>query len=115
MLLPILPTTPFLLLAAYCYARSSEPFYDWLLTNRLFGEYLRNYRAGRGITLRHKVFTLALLWLTIGYSACIAVSIWWVRLMLFGIAIAVTIHVAMIKTLRKQTSPSATSGQGDEK
>ncbi len=46
---PILPTTPFLLLAAVCYARSSQRFLAWLLTNRWFGSYIKNYREGRGI------------------------------------------------------------------
>ena len=48
---PILPTTPFLLLAAYCYARSSEHFYQRLLANRWFGEYIRNYREVGGVAL----------------------------------------------------------------
>ena len=59
--LPLLPTTPFLLLAALCYSRSSERFYQWLVTNRWFGEYIRNYREGRGITSKHKISILCLL------------------------------------------------------
>ncbi len=63
--LPILPTTPFLLLAAFCYARSSKRFYDWLLNHRWFGEYIRDYQEGRGIPLKAKVMGLSLLWFTI--------------------------------------------------
>ncbi len=100
--LPVLPTTPFLLLAAYCYARSSRRFYDWLLNNRWFGDYIRNYREGRGVTVRHKAIALALLWATISYSALFAVQIPWVRLMLWGIAVAVTIHLLWIKTYRPE-------------
>ncbi|MEI8132046.1 MAG: YbaN family protein, partial [Leptolinea sp.] len=66
MALPILPTTPFLLLAAFFYARSSKRFYSWLMTNRIFGEYLRNFREGRGIPLRQKVIVIGIFWLTIG-------------------------------------------------
>jgi len=55
-LLPLLPTTPFLLLAVACYARSSKRFYCWLLNNKWFGTYLRDYRDGKGITLKVKVF-----------------------------------------------------------
>jgi uncharacterized membrane protein YbaN (DUF454 family) len=66
--LPVLPTTPLLLLAAACYIRGSPRLYHWMLHNRVFGEFLRNYRAGRGITLRHKLTALALLWGAIGYS-----------------------------------------------
>ena len=59
--LPLLPTTPFLLLAALCYSRSSERFYQWLVTNRWFGEYIRNYREGRGITSnRHSAANLGI-------------------------------------------------------
>ncbi len=98
MFLPILPTTPFLLLAAFCYARSSKRFYRWLLTNRWFGEYLRNYREGKGIPLRQKVLTLMLLWLTIGYTVLFVASLWWIKLILLGIAVGVTMHLGTIRT-----------------
>ncbi len=100
--LPVLPTTPFLLLAAVCYARSSERFYHWLLTNRWFGEYIRNYREGRGIPLKQKVLTISLLWLTIGYAAWFVVSPWWVKLILLGIAVGVTTHLIRMKTFKPE-------------
>lgn len=95
---PILPTTPFLLLAAYFYARSSQRFYTWLTTNRWFGEYIRSYREGRGLPLRHKVITIALVWLSIGSAALLAVSFWWMRALLLIIALGVTLHLVKIKT-----------------
>jgi uncharacterized membrane protein YbaN (DUF454 family) len=113
--LPLLPTTPFLLLAAVCYARSSTAFYDWLTTNRWCGDYIRNYREGRGITRRHKVFTLTLLWLTIGYTAGFAVSLWWVKLILLGIALAVTWHVASMRTLSPQPVSPPPNGRDSPK
>jgi len=58
---PILPTTPFLLLAAACYLRSSPRFYHWLVNNRFFGIYIRNYLQGRGMPLKIKIFTILLL------------------------------------------------------
>jgi len=61
---PILPTTPFLLLAAACYSRSLQRFYDWLLNNKYFGNYIRNYLEKEGIPLKVKVLTLAVLWAT---------------------------------------------------
>jgi len=82
MFLPLLPTTPFLLLAAFCYARSSRRFYRWLMTNRFFGEYIRNYREGRGIPLKEKMLVMAVLWLTIGFSAGFVVSPLWGKLLL---------------------------------
>jgi hypothetical protein len=100
--LPVLPTTPLLLLAAVCFARSSQRFHHWLLTNRLFGSYIRNYREGRGIALAHKVVALVLLWTTIGYSAGFVVSLWWVKVLLVGIAVGVTLHLLRAKTYRPQ-------------
>jgi hypothetical protein len=105
MFLPLLPTTPFLLLAAICYARSSERFYHWLMTNRWCGEYIRNYREGRGILLKQKVLTILLLWLTIGSTAWLAISQWWVRWILLGIAVGVTIHLVKIKTFKPKIQP----------
>jgi len=96
--LPVLPTTPFLLLAAVCYARGSQRCHHWLLHNRLFGRYIRDYREGRGVTLRHKVVALALLWLTIGFAAGWVVPVWWGRLLLLGIAAGVTVHLVRMKT-----------------
>ncbi|MBN1676432.1 MAG: YbaN family protein [Kiritimatiellae bacterium] len=112
MFLPILPTTPFLLLAAFCYARSSRRFYDWLVTNRWCGAYIRNYREGHGIARQHKAGVILLLWLTIGGTVGFAVSLWWVRLILIAIAVAVTVHVLKIRTYRPTPCrPGATGVQ----
>lgn len=100
--LPLLPTTPFLLLAAICYARSSEKFYHWLMTNRWCGNYIRNYREGNGLPLKQKVLTIVLLWLTIGHTVLLVITAWPVRLLLFSIAIAVTFHLIRIKTLKPE-------------
>ena len=102
MFVPMLPTTPFLLLAALCYSRSSPRFYHWLLNNRWFGAYIRNYREGRGIPLREKVLTLAALWITIGFAAVVVVPAWWGKLILAGIAAGVTLHVLRLKTMRRE-------------
>lgn len=101
--LPVLPTTPFLLLAAICYSRSSKRFYYWLMNNRWCGEYIRNYREGRGIPLKQKMLMILILWLTIGSTAWLAVTLWWVRLILFAIAIGVTIHLLWLKTYNPET------------
>ena len=68
-LLPGLPTTPFMLLAAACFARSSNRFYNWLINNRLFGEKVRRYRAGHGIPRRTKLLAISLAGLFTGYAA----------------------------------------------
>ncbi|MEZ4598344.1 MAG: YbaN family protein [Syntrophotaleaceae bacterium] len=113
MFLPALPTTPFLLLAASCYARSSEKFYQWLITNRWFGEYIRNYREGRGMPLKQKVITIVLLWLTIGSTARWAISQWWMRSILLGIAVGVTVFLVKVKTYRPQAKPDPSPSEDD--
>lgn len=99
MFLPILPTTPFLLLAAACYARSSDRFLNWLLNNRYFGDYIRNYREGRGMPRSTKILTLTALWLTLGMSAALATTALWLRILLGLIGLAVTIHLLRMKTM----------------
>ena len=98
--LPLLPTTPFLLLAAACFFKGSERFYSWLLNNRWFGMYIRNYREKKGIPLRIKIKTIVLLWITISTSAIFFVTNIYIRILLFIIASAVTIHLVLIKTYK---------------
>ena len=100
--LPILPTTPFLLLAAACYARSSKKFYDWLLNNKLIGAYIKNYREGKGVPLKVKIFTISLLWITILFSVYFIINIVWIRIILLIIAVGVTTHIFTIKTYHKK-------------
>jgi len=99
--LPLLPTTPFLLLAAGCYAGGSKKFYNWFLNNRWFGEYIRNYREKKGIPLKIKILSISFLWATIGYSIVFLVDILLIRVILAFIAIAVTIHIIRLRTLRQ--------------
>jgi len=99
--LPLLPTTPFLLLAAACYIRSSERFYNWLMNNKWLGNYIKNYREKKSIPLKVKVLSLSFLWLTIGYSVLFVVNIFLLRVILILIAIGVTIHVLSIRTLKQ--------------
>ena len=102
--IPILPTTPFLLLAAYLFSISSERFLHWLLTNKLCGSYIDNYRSGRGLPIKQKILTVVLLWLTIGFSAFVFIDKLWVQVLLLLIALAVTLHLIMIKTYRPETN-----------
>jgi uncharacterized membrane protein YbaN (DUF454 family) len=106
--LPILPTTPFLLLAAACYLKGSTRMHNWLLNNKVFGAYIRNYREGRGMTMRAKMFTLTLLWVTIACSAFV-VSMLIVQVILLVVCIGVTAHLLKIPTYRPTTAANQTS------
>lgn len=100
MFLPLLPTTPFLLLSAACYGKSSERFYRWLVNHRLFGAYIQNYLGRRGVPLQAKIYTLGVLWTTILISVAFAVRSLYGRVLLLAIATGVTIHILKLKTLR---------------
>ena len=99
---PVLPTTPFLLLAAACYAGSSPAMYRWLLTNRWFGSYIRNYREGRGLPVKVKVVSVLSLWLTIGYSALFIVPVLIGKVALLAIGAGVTVHILTRPTYRRE-------------
>ncbi|MBE0638543.1 MAG: YbaN family protein [Bacteroidales bacterium] len=97
---PMLPTTPFLLLSAYLFARSSQRLYKWLIYHRYFGKYIRDYREKRGVPMKVKIGSIALLWATILFSAFWVVDLVWVRLLLIVVAIGVTSHILCLKTIR---------------
>jgi uncharacterized membrane protein YbaN (DUF454 family) len=98
---PLLPTPPFLLLAAACFVRSSPRLYTWLINHRWFGDYIQYYREYKAITLRAKIVTLALLWGVIGYTTFAIVTTWWVRVLLGIVAVGVTIHILHLRTLTR--------------
>ena len=99
---PLLPATPFLLIAAACYMRSSERMYNWLLNNRWCGNYVKNYREGKGIPLKTKIIAIAFLWAAILYSTIMVVNeILIAQLVLFIIACVVSIHLVRMPTFKK--------------
>ena len=92
--LPLLPTTPLLLLAAWCFIRSSSRLYDWLLNHPYLGEYIRNFRENKAIPLRVKVVSVAMIWLTIGYCIVAVVEeYWWAQVAMLALAAAITWHI----------------------
>ncbi len=99
---PLLPTTPFLLLASWCFVRSSDRMNRLLLHNRYLGPYIRNYKSGRGITFRNKLYSLAFLWITLSTSFIFGPPYWWLRVGLIFIGIAVTVHILRFKTLKEE-------------
>ena len=70
---PGLPTTPFMILAAACFARSSQRFYDWIINNKLFGQHVKNYREGNGIPKKSKPIILATMWTFVLFAVLIAI------------------------------------------
>jgi uncharacterized membrane protein YbaN (DUF454 family) len=100
--LPILPTTPFLLLSAACYLRSSDRMHHWLLNNRWFGKFISNYQEGKGIPLKTKVLAMIVLWVAILFSAFIAFDeILIAQIALLAVALGVSIHLVRLPNLKR--------------
>ena len=95
--LPLMPTTVFLLLAAACYARSSERFHRKLVDHPWLGSYIRQRS---GMTVRQKIVTLTLLWLTLGATMIWTVDALWLQVLLAAIGAGVTIHVTRLPLFR---------------
>ena len=103
MFLPMLPTTPFLLISAAVWVKASPELYDWLIHHRVFGEYIRNFREYRAIPLRVKIISVSLVWLTIGYCIFAVVDAWWwAQLLMTLLAVAISWHILSFKTLKKK-------------
>ncbi|WP_447651535.1 YbaN family protein [Pseudomonas abietaniphila] len=98
--LPVLPTTPFLLLAATCFARSSPRFYHWLVDHPRLGPWIRGYLDGDGIPLKGKVYAIGLMWVSIGFS-CWLVPMIWARGLMVVSAVLVSVFILRQKTLRR--------------
>ena len=71
---PGLPTTLFLILAAACYIRSSQRLYDWLITNKTFGPYLKDYREGKGMPKNAKILAVSMIVIFVGYAVVFALE-----------------------------------------
>jgi uncharacterized membrane protein YbaN (DUF454 family) len=106
--LPILPTTPFLLAAAACFCKSSTRMYNWLISNKWFGEYMRNYKEGKGLPMKTKITALTVLWVTIGLSTIFFLShllppmlVLPMQLIMVAIAVGVSVHIMRLPTFRK--------------
>ena len=98
--LPLLPTTPFLLLSATLYFRSSRRLYNWLLTHPHLGKYIRNFRENKAIPLHVKIVSVSLVWVTLLYCAFVIATELWQSLRFLLLATAVSIHILRYKTLK---------------
>jgi uncharacterized protein len=99
--LPLLPSFEFFFLAALCFGRSSPAAYRWLMTNRLFGRRLSDYREHRGASLLTKSMTIGLLWLSLSATSLLFGLPVWLQLVLGLVAVGVTWHVLTLKTMRR--------------
>lgn len=101
--LPMLPTTPFLLLSAAAWVKASPSLYEWLINHRVLGEYIRNFREHRAIPLRVKIISVSLVWLTIGYCIFAVVDEWWwAQVLMALLATAISWHILSFATLKKK-------------
>jgi uncharacterized membrane protein YbaN (DUF454 family) len=111
--LPLLPTTPFLLLASACFARASPWLHNWLQTNRVFGNYLRDYENGHGIPLRGKVWILVFMWASMGYSLW-RTDLLWLRLLIVLTGICVSVYLTRFVPTRRARAAEKRPGSGLE-
>lgn len=98
--LPVLPTTPLLLLSAALFLKSNRKLYDWLMNHPKMGPYISNFLKHKAIPLRVKVVSITTLWLTLLYCAIFVAEHWALRVFFIILAIGVTIHILSYKTLR---------------
>lgn len=101
-ILPLIPTTPLLLVTAACYLRASERMYNWLINNKYFGKHILRFKDGKGIPLKTKVFVITLLWISIMISVVLFIPLMLVKLLLIAIAISITWYISSIKTLKEE-------------
>lgn len=102
--IPLLPTVPFLLLAASCFLKSSPRRYKQILRYRYVGSIISDYKYNKEIQLKSKIITLILLWGSISVSAFIFVENCGIKLLLLFIAVIVTIHILSYKSRKKDNS-----------
>ena len=108
--IPLLPTTPLLLLSAACFIRSSDRLYNWLINQRLFGKYIQNYREHKAVSLRTKIVGILFLWGTISYAILMVSQNIFLDIFLLLVAIGVSTHLILLKTLpREKLSQSSLS------
>ncbi len=99
---PILPTVPFILLAAWLFVKSSPKSMEWLMRHRIFAKIVLNFQTNRGIPLHVKIIVLSTMWVSMTLCAILFVEALWIRLMLAAVAVGVTIHILRYKTLKEK-------------
>ncbi|MBI3195579.1 MAG: YbaN family protein [Ignavibacteriae bacterium] len=95
---PLLPTVPFLLLAAYLYAKGSERFYLWLIHHKWLGTILTNYKEGKGIPIRIRIYSVVFLWVTIGASIVFLIEDTAAKIIMLLVASGITLRLMLMKS-----------------
>lgn len=98
---PLLPTTPFLLLASFCLVRSSSRMHHWLMHHPILGRYLTDYLEHKAIRPVARISALIFLWSALLVSI-ILVDHTVIRLVLAAVGIGVTIHLFCLKTIKPE-------------
>ena len=98
--LPLLPTTPLLLLSAALYVRSSEKMYQWLIHHKYLGTYIRNFQEHRAIPLRAKIISVSMVWISLIYCSITISENLWIIAMFIVLAIGISWHILSYKTLK---------------
>ena len=101
---PLLPTTPFLLLSASLFLRSSPRVYNWLLNHRYLGTYIRNFQQERTIPLRVKIIITTLLWITSLHCFFLILNHWILKSFMLLIAISISIFIFSFKKSSKSNN-----------
>jgi uncharacterized membrane protein YbaN (DUF454 family) len=100
--IPGLPTTPFLLLAAGCYVRSSDRLYAWIINHKIFGKNIKSFRENRAVSLRSKIISLIVMWLMISLSVFVFIEIFWIKNLILMVGVIGTIVILSIRTLKNK-------------
>ena len=103
--LPLLPTTPFVLLSAYLFAKSSEKMHNWIMNHRIFGKLIRDFNENKAIPLHVKIIAISMMWASILYSIfTIASGKIWLQLLLLTLPIGASIHILTYNTKKKKSN-----------
>lgn len=97
-ILPVLPTTPFILLTAYCYLRGSPRFHAWLVEHPTLGPIVKEYGDGEGMTKESKQKAIAMTWIAVTLTAIFLLDTLQLRILVIGLAIIGTLVLLRLKT-----------------
>lgn len=99
--LPVIPTTPFIMLSGWCFFRSSKKLYQWVISNETFGPTIENYQSGRGMTVKTKIRAIVMMWLAITVSVYFFITNIYLISFLYLIAVSVTVYIYRLPTIQE--------------